>query len=275
MRNILLILILSGLFLVGCRPRKVVTPIKTAIAKKDTLQTVIIKENPIVDSIAIVKNIMSKVMHHEIDFFTFNAKIKAEYESADESQNVTAYLSILKDSVMYIQIKGFLGIIGLQAKITKDSITIVNKVQDKYVQKRAISYLQEVTQIPFTFTTLQNLFIGNPIFVDSNVVSYRNTSDNKLIVLIIGSVFKNLLTIDNESYLITHCKLDDVNINRNRTCDITLTNYMTNNGVSFSTFRSIAVSEKSKLKVNLDFKEYTFNEPLKYIFSIPKNYKIK
>ncbi len=275
MRNILLILILSGLFLVGCRPRKVVTPIKTAIAKKDTLQTVIIKENPIVDSIAIVKNIMSKVMHHEIDFFTFNAKIKAEYESADENQNVTAYLSILKDSVMYIQIKGFLGIIGLQAKITKDSITIVNKVQDKYVQKRAISYLQEVTQIPFTFTTLQNLFIGNPIFVDSNVVSYRNTSDNKLIVLIIGSVFKNLLTIDNESYLITHCKLDDVNINRNRTCDITLTNYMTNNGVSFSTFRSIAVSEKSKLKVNLDFKEYTFNEPLKYIFSIPKNYKIK
>ena len=275
MRNILLILILSGLFLVGCRPRKVVTPIKTAIAKKDTLQTVIIKENPIVDSIAIVKNMMSKVMHHEIDFFTFNAKIKAEYESTDESQNVTAYLSILKDSVMYIQIKGFLGIIGLQAKITKDSITIVNKVQDKYVQKRAISYLQEVTQIPFTFTTLQNLFIGNPIFVDSNVVSYRNTSDNKLIVLIIGSVFKNLLTIDNESYLITHCKLDDVNINRNRTCDITLTNYMTNNGVSFSTFRSIAVSEKSKLRVNLDFKEYTFNEPLKYIFSIPKNYKIK
>ena len=275
MRNILLILILSGLFLVGCRPRKVVTPIKTAIAKKDTLQTVIIKENPIVDSIAIVKNMMSKVMHHEIDFFTFNAKIKAEYESADESQNVTAYLSILKDSVMFIQIKGFLGIIGLQAKITKDSITIVNKVQDKYVQKRAISYLQEVTQIPFTFTTLQNLFIGNPIFVDSNVVSYRNTSDNKLIVLIIGSVFKNLLTIDNESYLITHCKLDDVNINRNRTCDITLTNYMTNNGVSFSTFRSIAVSEKSKLRVNLDFKEYTFNEPLKYIFSIPKNYKIK
>lgn len=275
MRNILLILILSGLFLVGCRPRKVVTPIKTAIAKKDTLQTVIIKENPIVDSIAIVKNMMSKVMHHEIDFFTFNAKIKAEYESADESQNVTAYLSILKDSVMYIQIKGFLGIIGLQAKITKDSITIVNKVQDKYVQKRAISYLQEVTQIPFTFTTLQNLFIGNPIFVDSNVVSYKNTSDNKLIVLIIGSVFKNLLTIDNESYLITHCKLDDVNINRNRTCDITLTNYMTNNGVSFSTFRSIAVSEKSKLRVNLDFKEYTFNEPLKYIFSIPKNYKIK
>lgn len=259
----------------ACRPRKVVTPIRTAIGKKDTVQTVIIKETPIVDSIAIVKDMMSKVMHHKIDFFSFNAKIKAEYESADESQNVTAYLSILKDSVMFIQLKGFLGIIGLQAKITKDSITIVNKVQDKYVQQRAISYLQEVTQIPFTFTTLQNLLIGNPIFIDSNIVSYRNTSDNKLIVLIIGSVFKNLLTIDNDSYLIIHSKLDDVNINRNRTCDITLSNYTLDNGISFSTSRSIAVSEKSKLRVNLEFKEYTFNEPLKYIFSIPKNYKVK
>jgi uncharacterized protein YcfL len=275
MRNIFLLIILLGFFLVGCRPRKVVTPIKAAIEKKDTVQTVIIKETPVVDSISIVKEMMAKVKHQEIDFFTFNAKIKAEYESAEESQNVTAYLSILKDSVMFIQIKGFLGIIGLQAKITKDSITIVNKVQDKYVQKRAITYLQDVTQIPFTFTTLQNLFIGNPIFVDSNIVSYKNSNDNKLVVLIIGSVFKNLLTIDNNSFLITHCKLDDVNINRNRTCDITLTNYIANNGITFSTNRSIAVSEKSKLRVNLDFKEYTFNDPIKYSFTIPKNYKVK
>ncbi len=275
MRNIFLILIFISLLLASCRPRKVVTPIRTAIEKKDTVQTVIIKETPIVDSISIVKEMMAKVMHQKIDFFTFNAKIKAEYESADESQSVTAYLSILKDSVMFIQIKGFLGIIGIQAKITKDSITIVNKVKDKYVQKRAISYLQDVTQIPFTFTTLQNLFIGNPIFIDSNIVSYKNTNDNKLIVLIIGSVFKNLLTIDNNTFLITHCKLDDVNINRNRTCDITLSNYIFNNDFSFSTFRSIAVSEKSKLKVNLDYKEYTFNEPIKYSFTIPKNYKVK
>ncbi len=275
MRNIFLILIFFGFLLAACRPRKVVTPIRTAIEKKDTIQTVIIKETTIVDSISIVKEMMAKVMHQKIDFFTFNAKIKAEYESADESQSVTAYLSILKDSVMFIQIKGFLGIIGIQAKITQDSITIVNKVQDKYVQKRAISYLQDVTQIPFTFTTLQNLFIGNPIFIDSNIVSYKNTNDNKLIVLIIGSVFKNLLTIDNNTFLITHCKLDDVNINRNRTCDITLSNYIFNNDFSFSTFRSIAVSEKSKLKVNLDYKEYTFNEPIKYSFTIPKNYKVK
>ena len=275
MKKAFLLFVIASLFIVSCRPRKMVMPITTAIDKKDTAQSIQIKEEPIVDSVNIVKDIMSKVLHQNIDFETFNAKIKAEYSTVDESQNVTVYVSILKDSIIYLQIKGFLGIIGLQAKITKDSITIVNKVQDKFVQKRAISYLQDISQIPFTYLTFQNLIIGNPIFIDSNIVSYKYSNDNTLIVLIIGSVFKNLLTIDNNNFLITHSKLDDVNINRNRTCDITLTNYIFTNNFSFSTYRSITVSEKSKLKVNLDFKEYTFNEALKYKFTIPRNYKVK
>lgn len=272
MQKIFILFLAISLITISCRPRKVVMPITTAIEKKDTIQTIVIKETPIIDSAAIVKEIMGKVLHHNIDFFTFNAKIKAEYQSIDDNQSFTAYLSILKDSMIYLQLKGFLGIIGLQAVITKDSITIVNKVQEKYVQKRAISYLQDVTQIPFTYSTLQDLLIGNPIFIDSNIVSYKNNNDNKLIVLIIGSVFKNLLTIDNNNYIITHCKLDDIDIHKNRTCDISLSNFVSNNVVTFSTYRSIAVSEKSKLKVNLDFKEYSFNEPLKYKFIIPRNY---
>ena len=275
MQKILILFLVVSISLTACRPRKIVMPIKSAIDKKDTVQNIIIKESPIVDSVAIVKEIMGKVSHHKIDFYTFNAKIKAEYEGPEESQNFTAYLSIIKDSVIYIQLKGFLGIIGLQTKITKDSITIVNKVGDKYVQKRAISYLNDITQIPFDFFTLQNLLVGNPIFIDSNIVSYRNSNDNKLIVLMIGSVFKNLITIDNNNLLVLHSKLDDVDIIKNRTCDITLSNFVTVDDHQFSTFRNISVSEKAKLKVNLDFKEFSFNQPINYSFSLPKNYKLK
>jgi hypothetical protein len=41
----------------------------------------------------------------------------------------------------------------------------------------------------------------------------------------IGNVFKNLLTIENDDYRIMHSKLDDVNTLRNRTCDITYDAY--------------------------------------------------
>jgi hypothetical protein len=268
----LLILVVAA----SCRPTKKVQSIQTAIIKNDTAEAVIIKESPVIDSVPIVKGMINKIMQQKIDFKTFNAKIKVEYYGQEESQNVTAYLSMAKDSIIYIQIKGFLGIVGLQAKITKDSVTIVSKIPDnKYVQHRTIAYLQEVTQIPFNFTTLQDLLIGNQVFVDSNIVSYRELNNNQMLVLMIGNIFKHLITFDKDNFTVTHSKLDDVDIQRNRTCDITLSKYNTVNNFQFSTYRSISVAEKSKLDLNMEFKEYSFNETLKYAFTPPKNYKRK
>jgi hypothetical protein len=275
MKKYILFLVVASITM-SCRPTKKVQSIQTAITKKDTAQVVIVKENPVVDSVAIVKDILKRITQQKIDFKTFNAKIKVEYNGQEESQNVTAYLSIVKDSIIYVQIKGFLGIVGLQAKITKDSVTIVSKIPDhKYVQYRTIFYLQEVTQVPFNFTTLQDVLIGNPVFLDSNIVSYKALNNNQMLVLMIGNVFKHLITFDKENLLVIHSKLDDVDIQRNRTCDITLSKYNTVGNFQFSTFRNISVAEKSKLDVNMEFKEYSFNEMLKYGFTVPKNYKLK
>jgi len=275
MKKYILFLVVASIAM-SCRPTKKVQSIQTAIIKKDTAQVVIVKENPIVDSVAIVKDILKRITQQKIDFKTFNAKIKVEYYGQEESQNVTAYLSIAKDSVIYIQIKGFLGIVGLQAKITKDSVTIVSKIPDhKYIQYRTISYLQEVTQVPFNFTTLQDVLIGNPVFLDSNIISYKTLNNNQMLVLMIGTIFKHLITFDKDNLLVAHSKLDDVDIQRNRTCDITLSKYNTVGGFQFSTYRNISVAEKSKLDVNMEFREYSFNETLKYGFTVPKNYKRK
>lgn len=274
--NKLFYILISLFFLYSCKPVKKVEKINSAITKLDTAQTVNIKHIDIVDSLQIIKNTVKKSLQQRVLFNTFNAKIKVDYSGQESSDNYTIYLSMQKDSIIYLQIKGLFGVVGLQAIIDKDSVTIYKKVGDKYIQKRAISYLKEVTQIPFTFSTLQDLLIGNPVFVDSNnIVSYRTTNNNQLLVLTVGNIFKNLLTISNENLLITHSKLDDVELNHNRTCDITYSNFVPLADVQFSTYRSISVAEKSKLDVNMDFKEFTFNEPLKYTFIIPKKLKNK
>ena len=144
------------LILVSCKTVKQVSTIQEAINKKDTNQTIIITETPKVDSALIVRGIMDKVGKTRINFQTFNAKIKVDYESAQNADTYTAYLSMVKDSVIFIRIKGsFLGIsaVGLEVIINKDSVILVHKVGDKYVQRRAIDYLQESTQIPFNFYT--------------------------------------------------------------------------------------------------------------------------
>lgn len=147
----------------------------------------------------------------------------------------------------------------------------MNKLQ-KTIQYRSIAYLQEITEVPFDFYSLQDVIIGNPVFIDSNIVSYKNT-ESELLVLMIGNVFKHLLTLENGDRRITHSKLDDINPIRNRTCDITYESYENAGDFYFSTKRRISVAEKSKLDINIEFKQYSFNKPQDYPFNIPKNYK--
>ncbi|MFN9665367.1 MAG: DUF4292 domain-containing protein [Bacteroidota bacterium] len=268
--------LLLALAFSACTTTRKTQGLQEAMSKKDTTQSVIMKEVK-VDSGAIVRDILQKVVSNKVDFNTFNAKIKVDYESAEKSDNYTIYLSMRKDSVILIKVKGsFLGIssVGLEAQITKDSLILVQLVGEKNVKYRSISYLQEISQIPFDFATLQDIIMGNPIYIDSNVLSYKNT-ESELLVQMAGVVFKHLLTLSNTNYQITHSKLDDINVERNRTCDISQNTYQPLGKFMFATYRKITVSEKSKLDVFLDFKEYSINEPLKYTFDIPKNLKRK
>src|SRR5205814_6932526 len=114
-------------------------------------------------------------------------------DADDKKYNVTAFLRMFKDSIIWIDIHAFLGIEGLRALITKDSVKILDK-QNKLYTKRSIEYLQEVSALPVDLATLQDLLIGNAVFLDSNIVSYSK-SGNSTSMLSIGKIFKNLITL--------------------------------------------------------------------------------
>ena len=88
----------------ACKSVKKVQIIETQIFKKDTVQTVVISEAPKVDSAKIVKDIMTKLVKRKIDFTSFNAKINVDYETAENTQKMTAYVSLKKDSALFVKI---------------------------------------------------------------------------------------------------------------------------------------------------------------------------
>jgi hypothetical protein len=263
-------LLIASAFVYSCKSSKkiqTIHTIQTAVSKKDTAQRIIIVEAPKVDSAAIVQGIMTKVIKNKIDFNTFKAKVNVDFESASDSKSVTAYISLKKDSVMFIKITHPIAGTVAQGIVTKDSVFLIIK---KKVDRRAISYLQEVIEIPFDFSTLQDLIIGNPVFISNNIISYK-AGDKQLQVFMMGELFKHLITLDNSDFKVLHSKLDDVDAFRNRTCDISFNGYQQNaDNTWFATGRKITVSEKSKLNINLDFKKYSFNDPLNYIVTLPK-----
>jgi hypothetical protein len=255
--------------LASCKSTK---KIQAAISKKDTT-SVLITNNSAIDSVAIIKSALSEIHSKETNCKTFSAKIKVEYQDSKGKQpNLTAYVRMIKDSVIWIS--GYATVFNIEAfrvLINKDSVFVIDKI-NKEVQRRSIDYLQEVTQIPFDFKTLQDLLLGNPIFFTDSVVSYKET-ESKILMATIGADFKHLLTLTKDSRLVVHSKLDDADVNRNRTADITYDEFENNTGRNFASYREITVSEKNKLDIQLKFKQYEFDKDLQVNFNIPKNYK--
>lgn len=256
---------------IGCRSTR---KINTVIAKKDSSAMVLVDARA--DSLRTIDKLMEGINRNRIDYETFSAKVKMDYWDKDgKGPDLTVFIRMKKDSLIWLSVNATVfSYEAFRVMITPDSVKLLNK-KDKIVQLRSVNYLQDVAQIPFDFKTLQDLLVGNPIMVDStNIVSYKN-EPNTVSLLSIGGLFKNLITVNRETYLVQHIKLDDVNVTRNRTCNLLYSNYDGSAGFPFPTFRKISLAEKSKLDVEMEFKQFSFNESLNYPFNIPKNYTVQ
>jgi hypothetical protein len=256
----------------SCRSTK---KFQKAVNKKDSA-LVITSSQDSKDFLKIAKKVLDNLNSNHINFKTFSAKIHVEYEdSKGKKPDVNAFVRMYKDSVIWMSINAtFLNIEAFRILITKDSVTILNKL-DKQVDYKPLSFVQDIAKIPLDFKTLQDLIVGNPIYIGKNIVAYKQT-ENHILVSTTGEFFKNLLTLTtNNNNLIERSKLDDIGVAQNRTADLTYDQYENKSGTFFSTFREIVVAEKTKVDIRLDFKQYEFNKDLSFPFSVPKNYKRK
>lgn len=267
--NIFYLMVLVAL-LASCRSQK---KIQKVIAPKDT--AVVIINEPKIDTVALVKTAIGRMNSYHINFNTFSAKIKVDYENSKGRQpDFTANVRMKKDEVIWLSLTATFGIEGFRVMIKKDSVYIMDKLSNTYTV-RPLTYLQELSNIPFDFATLQDLIIGNPVFFNADSISAYREVDNTVSLLSITDVFKHLLTLSSDD-VITHSKLDDADPTRNRTCDLTYEDYDNKNGVNFSNYRNIVISEKSKLEIQLKFKQFEINPPEQnYPFNVPKRFTRK
>ncbi len=270
-----LVAIVLGIILIysvsSCRSTK---KLQTAINRKDTevvMPTVPAK----IDTLEGASDILKSLYKNRINFKTFSAKIKVQYEDYRGKQpDFNAFVRLYKDSVLWISINAtFLSIEAFRILITKDTIIILNKL-NKQVEYHPFNYIEDIAHIPLDFSTLQDIVIGNPVYVGDSIVSYRET-ENHILLGTASGFFKNLLTISSDNNLLERSKLDDIDVGQNRTADLSYGNYEKNNRFYFATYREITVAERTKVDINLNYKQYDFNKELSFPFNIPRNYKTK
>ena len=157
--------------------------------------------------------------------------------------------------------------------ITKDSVVIMDKIE-RTIQRKPLEYLQKITKVPFDFKTLEDLIVGNPVYLDKNITSFTDQGET-FSMSTLGEVFKHFITVSKKDLNLLFSKLDDIDVTRSRTANLTYADYSSVGSWIFSGLRKISLSEKTKIDVQLEFKQVEFDKPLSFPFSIPKSYKIK
>ena len=261
----------TGLMLLmaaSCRSTK---NIQKAIEKKDTVAIVTPVDVPTHDdTLNLVAGVFNR--YQPVTYKTFAAKIKVDYfNSKGKQPDFVANVRMHKDSIIWISISNDLGIEGFRVMIDKDSIQVMDKLANTY-QIKPLASMQEIVEIPFSFNDIQEIIVGNPVFFNRDSILKYSKTEKGYTLLSTGTIFKNLLSFNNE-YLLEKSKLDDNNIMRNRTADLSYFEYENKFGFSFSTYRELFLSHNNKLDIQLKIKDYKVNEELTYPFNIPKKFK--
>jgi hypothetical protein len=262
----------------GCRStKKIRKVIATPSVHKDKDTTggtaVVPVRDAHADSMQVISQSLTKLSHNYINFTTFSAKMKVHYAGSDGKEyEFNAFIRMQKDSMIWVMVNAALGIEAFRLLITPDSVKILDKLK-KVARLRSVSYLQDEVHLPVDFKILQDLLIGNPIFLDSSrILFYKSEAKGGVSLFSAGTTFRNYLTLGADGTP-QHSKLDDTDPLRSRTGDMTYGEYDYSTAAPFSTYRKVSVAEKSKVDIEINFKQFKFNEPLSFPFSIPKNYK--
>lgn len=262
-------IISTGLF--SCRHSRQIAGTSFPVADTTQHQTVKTDSASVAAANTYNKELLAKLRANHISFITFNAKLKVDFESESKQMaGISANLRMQKDSIIWISVSA--PIIGevARAVITPDSLKAIDKFH-KVAYLRDMKHAQDILNIPFDFKTLQDLIIGNPVFLTDSV--YQVVKTPAVISFTCDStVFTSLFNVFADDYILQQSKVMDKDSTRKRSVELTYGEYKSLDKVKFATRRRVFVEEKSYTNINMDFNKIDFDQPVSFPFTVPSNY---
>nr|WP_295872555.1 DUF4292 domain-containing protein [uncultured Chitinophaga sp.] len=272
-KTLLLLIGIAGLAFTACRhPKKLsrntfpATDTSRIAAHRDTTSAE--------ERNAFIGNMLKGIRSNNIEFNTFSGRMKLAFENESKSHNnLTATIRMKKDSIIWISVSAPIIDEVMRAVITPDSLKLYNKLE-KQLFLRRMADAEDLLNIPFDFKTLQDLLIGNPVYLTDSVYGLVKTP-SVISFSCQNPRFVSLFNVFADDYTLQQSKVMDADSTaaNKRSCELTYGDYAKVANRKFPTVRRIFVEEKSVTKVALDFTRYDFDVPLTFPFSTPASYK--
>jgi hypothetical protein len=92
-------------------------------------------------------------------FLFLNAKGKAQVSMKGEKQGANLSFRMRRDSIIWVT-AGLLGVEGVRAVLTRDSVRVINKLEKTYFTG-GYDYLSKLLNVPVSFDQMQALLLGD------------------------------------------------------------------------------------------------------------------
>lgn len=209
----------------------------------------------------------TKVLDKTIIYKTFSGKANIDITGPNINQSVNAQIDILKDSVIGISLR-VLGIEGARVMITPDSIKILDRLNQQYIP-RSFSFIETNFSLPITFSDLENLICGNPVFYNNTTLT-QGISDDKYVLFAQRDVYKNTIWLSPDVDILRMFIEDLMN---KRTLTLTYNEFDKIEGRQFAFLRTILIDATDDFTANIAFSKIAFDQPFDFTFNVNPKYE--
>ncbi len=221
------------------------------------------------DTIAQV--LLSHLKANEPVFNEIAARMKTKLSTSSINQNFITNIRWKKGEKIWMSMS-IIGIEGARVVITRDSIKIMDKLNERYILK-PISYIKEKTFIDLSFTDIEQLLLGQLIFTDLTAARYLESAATTTIHAD-GLRFLTTMIFDKSTKGLDTMMVTD-KFNAQKVIS-TYSNYQPQLGCSFPMNRSLSITSGPQIfDMEMEMQSMEIKDRLDYPFSINPNYKIE
>jgi hypothetical protein len=209
-------------------------------------------------------------------FLFLNAKGKAQINMKGNKQGANISLRMRRDSIIWVT-AGLLGVEGVRAVLTPDSVRVVNKLEKTYFTG-GYDYLSKLLNVPVSFAQMQAILLGDYLPAPAGTTPTITTEEanrQRVSYPLAGVLVERLL--QGGTGRVQQMKVSDAATQRNLTVDYTDFKPLEEPGnLPFANSVFIQAQQPSAGAVTAAINYSKVNvgrERLSFPFAVPKGYK--
>ncbi len=243
-------------------------------AKKTSTTTPISTNTPLS-----ISTVLLNMQANKVDFEHMNGDAGVDYKGQPMNIALSSTMRWRRDSVIWMNVRK-LGFSVARIQVTRDSVFVVNYLQSNYTAKN-LSYIEKKFGVPLDFSVLQDILLGNPVFLtDKEKLTLDKSIDGDVILSGNNERWKATYKLDATNFTVKEMLFEEPSTNR--TLKISYKNYAivrvpNRANHNFSYLRTIEVESPQTGKVSVilevDAQSLEINVPKNIKFEIPNHYQ--